>query len=125
MNTKLASISLLIVVVAFAFASVIAYANFASAVNSEEGPGLASIDNKGFLLNCILDDATDGVTQRFEPLGCSSINDNMQELSDTNTNDGSENADVFMINHNIPENNNYLNEAHGNYIENPYEVGWD
>jgi hypothetical protein len=49
----------------------------------------------------------------------------MQGVSGTKINDGSENADISLINHNVGENNNYLYEAYGNYFEDPYEVGWD
>jgi hypothetical protein len=125
MNLQLTPNTVLIVAVAVVFASAIGYANFASAVNSKEGVSPTSVPNKEYLLNCILDDTTDGVIQQFEPLGCSSINGNIQGASGTETNDGSENADISVMDHNIGENNNYLYEVNGYYFEDPYEVGWD
>jgi len=125
MNAMLTSITLLIVASAFLIPSGIGNAKFAAAVNSNEGLSLTSSPNEEYLINCIVDGATDGVIQRFESLGCSSINGNMQVVSGIDTSDRAENAGISAINHNIGENINNMYQVDKNYFEDPYEVGWD
>lgn len=118
--------SLLVALVAIVFGSASHYGSLAVATSNEYGRISQSESNEEFLLNCLLNDGTDGDIQWFEPLGCSSDSSNIQAVGGTQTptSDGSENPDISLID-SISDEEVYADGLYSHNFEDPNEVGWD